>query len=79
MGKSSLGWNKAVSSLHHFSCPQAPCMWPCPPIYKDGAVVKLQELQSVLAPSSRPAVNLLGNGGLVTQPLCVSFSASVRW
>ena len=64
----------------HFSLPPvSPVHVALPAIYKDGAVVKHVSFSQYLQLSSRPAVNLLGNGGLVTQPLHVSFSASVRW
>ena len=65
----------------HFSPPPAsPVVVALPTIYKDGTVVKSMSLsQYLLKLSSRPAINLLGDGGQVTQSLRVSFSASVRW
>ena len=65
----------------HFSPPPvSPVHVALPLLYKDGAVVKsVSWSQYLLKLSSRPASNLLGDGGRVTQPLRVSFSASVRW
>lgn len=81
VGKSSLGLEQGCILFVLISPrPISPVHVALPPLYKDGAVVNSVSLsQYLLKLSSRPASNLLGDGGRVTQPLRVSFSASVRW